>query len=260
MFENFFKKKKKSVGHGTHWDTAALEENPQRPLLEKLIMGSIKEGALVAELPINISVGKFKLAVRERTFGELIVTTIALGGTVFTGYPSIHSGSVSKAKIKEVNIWDNDIEAQVSANFSDASFTFFPIDYAANKNKYKSGNYLDICLTGMAYMLAVGNVAGSGLPGGMKFSEDFVGIFPAPALYPGKGFENDDYEAHGTVEEVNKVDFAGEKAFILKTRVIDDGNFKLAIDIGALAKNIHGDTPKKGDKITVKFWLCGKIV
>lgn len=44
---SLFGKKKKSGGHGSHWDAAVKEDNHERPVLKELVVDSWKNKVII---------------------------------------------------------------------------------------------------------------------------------------------------------------------------------------------------------------------
>ncbi len=255
MLEGFFsRKKKKSGGHGSHWDAAVWEDNKERPELKDIVMESAAKGKLVDTIDFVGGGFRGKLSVLKKEFGGLVVTTYVLDGPIGTSFPSIESDIFYSAKIKEVEEWANEAEAQVTANFFDASLSFFATDYPINEKKYQKGNNLKINISALAYKLREGSLAGKD-----KFAEDFTSILPANIAFKDAGFDVDDYHVNGFVESLKKTSFAGHETYIVKAKVTKMGKVDFLIDIGVLKRNIEGAVPKKGDKITATIWLTGGI-
>lgn len=246
---------KKSGSHGTHWSVVSEDFEVVKGIVGK----TIENGELLKKFDFSGSMLSGELAILEKRFGGLLVTALTLNGEIGTAFPSIESEICYDGTVKKVEEWANEVEAQVDVKLSNAHFSFFALDYAQNKGMYVPENSVKVCLTGFAYGLHIGNIAGTTLKDGKKIADDFTGVFPAKIAMPKINFDIDEYQIYGLVEEIEKANFAGQNGLILKTKIAGANDWKIVIDLGVFAKNIRGETPKTGDKITATIWLAGRL-
>lgn len=258
---------KKSGGHGNHWDVVIGKVNRDL-MFEKLISGVCVNSKPVKTVKFNGYL-KGDFSIFEKNFNELVSKVVTLNGffpdlktannALITAFPRINSSNFQNCKITGVEEWQNEIEAQVKAKFSDVSLNFFALDYLENREKYAVNESVEIALTGLAVNLKKGSLAGKPLKDGRTFADDFTSVFPAKDVFPTVSFDIDDYYVYGLVEDLKKAKFGEENGYIMKTKMVGTNDWKVVADIGVFERDIVGEIPKKGDTITTTIWLSGRL-
>lgn len=242
--------KKTSEGsHGDHWNAIFGFGN------DLYMQSEVKElfNTLKNNQKINSST-----EIYTSNYQSMRNICVVYKGETITFFPAHMSKKSIPITLKSIVEWEhiNNMEAFIEGNGKDTFMaSFFAIDYAENKKKYKKGGTLNIALAGLAYVIDKNEKDAE--DDEMPFSDDFCTYVPSQELITGY-----DYDFIGKVLSVKPLGFKNEKLFILNVQLIsnpDDPNmFNLPIIVNP--KNMRIDVPEMGDMISGCFWMHGRIV
>lgn len=275
---------------GSHWE-AFYEEGTQE-IVKKLPevvdaadivkgFGSIKEPH--RPLPESWTTG-YHLIWPQPDRGVVITIAVddeAKQNRLCTLYPFWPDGSRHRLAINEVTVWENGVEAQISADAGGADLTFYDAHYLLNRSWYERGREYDFILTGIAYgarpaedleMPFTPNpdqVAWEAMLARQRGEDPperptTIRLGGGALFFPVDGWDADDYSFRGPVKQVAPFsDFLGQDGWVVKTTILrlsDREPEDFDLDIVVTARAWDGDTPPEvGQDIEGRLWLQGYL-
>jgi len=235
--------------HGDHWNAIFGFDN------EMYMQSEVKD--LFNTLKNNEKVD-YVTTIHTSNYQSMRNICIEYKGEVITFFPAHISKKSIPFTLKSIVEWEhiNSLEAYIEGNGKDTFMaSFFAIDYAENKKKYKQGGTLNIALAGLAYVIDSNE---EDLEDEYDlFTEELCTYVPSQDLSTGY-----DYDFIGKVLSIKHLGFKNEKLYLLNVQLIsnpdDSDMFNLPIIVNP--KNMRIDLPSVGDMISGCFWMHGRIV
>lgn len=275
---------------GSHWDP--FYEEGAQTIVEKLPevidsadvvsgFGSIKGPC--RPLPEAWATG-YHLIWPQLERGVIITIVVddeAKENRLCTLYPFWLDGSRQRLAINGVTVWENGVEAQISADAGGADLTFYDAQYLLNRSWYERGRDYDFILTGIAYGASPAEdieipftpnpdqVAWEAMLAQQRGEEpseqpSTIRLGCGAFFFPVDGWDADDYSFRGPIKQIKPFsDFLGQDGWVVKTTVLrlsnrDPEDFDL--DIVVTARAWDGETPPEvGQDIEGRLWLQGYL-
>ena len=279
------------MGHGDHWRCIFpdLENGIGRAL------GWVSRGPVVGQrehptwqvpgggVGATVSVIAWPTTGLRATF---VVVRGQKGGRAYlhTAFPAASAGCTHKIRIDAVHEVSCGMEARISGVLGDAAVTFFDPLYCLNRDRYRSGELVDVQLAGIAYALrivpagttlqsAVGDVTMDGaavLLSARKHNSEptsptvgdeqafGVAYIQQPDSFPAP----DDYQFCAPVKDVEESEIDTIPVWKFRGTVmrVYDGLKDVEIDIYATPESMPDTAaPVPGDEINGTLWLQGTL-
>jgi len=250
----FWKKKKPSGSHGSHFSACFPEEG----LAQMMVKLSVNKPDKSEELLVNLPDFKnAKLIVDSKIIDEsLLVKVLIVNGTIYTAYPiNRNFVKLKDCKNPKVNEWQNELEGWVNIHAGPATLEFFAVDYYKNKDRYKNSKQLDISFSGIAYSISKSK--------GEEFDSKYGKIKTdkmcclIPVDFKEENAFPDDYFFRGEVLDI-KTDKVDGNSFFVKV-INAEKELVFSIWIRCSSDGIK-DKIKKGDYVSGRLWLQGTLV
>lgn len=236
------------------------------------------------ELPVDWPKG-FHLCwpLRVRGLGTTVfVDNASKQIQIFSLYPFWVEGTQARLKVRKVNVWEGECEAQVTTGWGDAEVCFFDTQYMAHRTWYEAGKSFEFVLSGIAYSAAPARphttrvqhppeviarinalLAQDGrepIEAEQELSFDGAAIF-----LPVEGWDRDDYSFRAPIKEVREFDdFLGQKGWRVRATVMrgigqatDDADLTIIITQRAWGGDLP---PQVGQDIEGRLWLQGYMI
>jgi hypothetical protein len=197
-------------------------------------------------------------------------------------YPLWVEGTQARLKIRKVNVWEGECEAQITAKWGDAEVCFFDTQYMAHRAWYEAGKEREFVLTGIAYSAApaqphvtivkhppevLAKINALLLQNGKEpvGAEQELSFEGAAIFLPIQGWDVDDYNFRATIKEVREFDdFLGQKGWRVRATVMREIGLKMDdadLTIVTTERAWGGDAPPQvGQEIEGRLWLQGYMI
>jgi hypothetical protein len=191
-------------------------------------------------------------------------------------YPFFSEGSQHTVELKEVLVWDNGCEAQLTVRLGEAKIVFYDTCYLTNRAWYKAGDAYDFILTGIAYEacpartepfkvqqdpeVAAWHARMEREQGRESVPEREMTIRMEGMAFLLPADEADDYSFRGPILSVRDIgEILGQRAWLLEVTVLrcpEDVPIKILITRSAW----KGDSaPRVGEDVEGFLWLQGYL-
>lgn len=240
-------------------------KNPPRPLPGSWIKGCHlawpKSGA---GLIMNIAIDEAK---KENYFCA-----------VFPFWPG---GMNHRLTMLEVSVWENGVEAQITAGLGEAEITFYDAHYLLNRGWYERGREYDFFLTGIAYTAGPAEhvempisrhpdqIAWEAMLAQQRGEEprempNTITLDGAALLMPVSGWDADEYSFRGPVKYVQPFsNFLGESGWLARVTVIRPPDYStedVDLDVVITSRAWQGaSAPEIGQELEGGLWLQGHL-
>lgn len=207
----------------------------------------------------------------------LILRPGEAGTDLVSLFPFCTTGSQHTLSLRAVRVWENGLEAQITASWGEGEVTFYDSQYLINRLWYETGRNYDFILTGMAYTAGPAEprefqlkrhpdqVAwlNQRLPAGEEpFTEAYTMSLEGSAMFlPVTDWDEDDYSFHAPVKSVIAFqDWLGEDGWRVRATVMRFGDEDADLDIMITRRAWTGQTPPEvGQDIEGRLWLQGYL-
>ncbi len=199
--------------------------------------------------------------------------------SVSSFFPFVSDGGQYNIVIRHINVWENGVEAQIEAEFGEATITFFDISFTKNRLWYEAGKCYQFILTGIAYAAKPAEVMelpftpnpdqvawerklaeqrGEGPP----TRPTKISLRGMAMMMPVEEWDIDDYRFRGPVKSVKNVegDVLGQTGWFIKVTVMRFGDADADIDMLVTRRAWQSDSPPAvGQDVEGSFWLQGYL-
>lgn len=268
---------------GAHWQALAVEPQDILARLPEILPQALLQTGYgehfnpPSAIPVDWPTG-FQLVWPLRMQGLGVVVGVEAGANfVATLFPFFAGGSQHTLVLRRVSVWRGGLEAQITADWGNATVSFFDAQYLINRGWYETGRAYDFILTGVAYEAAPtekreltfnrhpDEVAWMNLrvkEGDDPHESTCTVTFDGAALFlPVDGWDVDDYEFHGPVKSVTPFsDWLGQDGWRVRTTVMRWGDEGVDLDIVITRHAWSGKAPPRvGQDIEGRLWLQGYL-
>lgn len=193
-------------------------------------------------------------------------------------FPWLERGIETQVRLKQVRVWEGELEAQIHVEWGEAEIAFFDVAFAANRGWYRAGEDYAFILLGIAYDAKPSEVLSIPFnpPADQLAWQAIIDqredkqTVPMPTeltmagmamFLPIREWDHDDYEFRGPVVEVSEViDVLGEPAWRLRVTVMRFGDEDADLAILVTRRSWKGDAaPAVGMDIEGTLWLQGRL-
>lgn len=193
-------------------------------------------------------------------------------------YPFITDGSQHTLILRQVNVWENGVEAQIEADLGESTITFFDVAYTKHRLWYEAGKSYEFILGGIVYgarpaedmeMKVSHNpdqIAWQRQLAEKKGEPDseipsVISLRGMAMLMPIPEWDVDDYHFRGPVKRVkDAVDVLGQPGWFVSVTVMRFGDDEKQLDILITRRAWKGNAPPfVGQDIEGSFWLQGYL-
>jgi hypothetical protein len=181
------------------------------------------------------------------------IRTVSMNDNVISGFPYLKTNSSLPFHTKRIIEWTHikNMEAEIVGGGRDTfGLAFFATDYATNKHKYKTEQFLNIKISAFAFVLEKYNPTDPN-------SQNMVGYFPTKQIPVRTCFD-----FIGKINSFKECVLSNDNGgFIVNIKLIDnddDPNF-FNIDIFINKENLRIDKLTNGLAVTGVLWFQGEI-
>lgn len=257
-------------GHGPH--LKPFYENPQDAIdaiphmLDNALMmmayGDTPMGTPPFPVPDDWTRAHY-LSWPSRRLGILMVIQNGPSGDSMESlFPFAGVGQEHRITLHQVHVWEAGIEAHIDATLGASDISFFDPLFATNKGWYIGGRDYQFILAGIAYCCrpAESQTVHIDLPIGTQElgTDQLAALIPMEIM----GYDRDEYQFHGPVQEVDEVEMLGQPCWKVRTtvmRMVDEGR-DIDIDIIVPRQVWDGSAPPTvGQNIEGNLWLQGYL-
>ncbi len=288
--ESTFSHEPDDVSHylGSHWapffDESAndlLKELPDILRTAVVVKGVSESASNPRQLPVEWAKG-FHLAWPNSDKGVILTVRmdeIERQNRLISIYPFWQEGSRHRLVINNVSVWDEGVEAQITAGLGDVEITFFDAHFLLNRGWYERGKECEFSLCGLAYTARpaedieipftpnpdqVAWEAELARSRGEEFvrTPETISLRGAAFLLPIDKWDVDDYSFRGPIKQVRPFrDFLGQDGWVVTATILRLSNKDPEdVDLNILITKRVWETdspPVAGQDIEGRFWLQG---
>jgi len=193
-------------------------------------------------------------------------------------FPFFAEGSQTTLTLRQVDVWEGECEAQVTAEWGEAKIAFFDTQYLLNRAWYEAGKRYDFILTGLAYSACPSTIfkmparqnpeelawlkqlaAERGEEPPEEMTEiDLTGM---AMFLPVDAWDKDDYKFRAPIKQVKAFqDFLGQDGWKVRATVFRFGDADADLDIVITRRAWGSDAqPQVGQDIEGTLWLQGYL-
>jgi hypothetical protein len=193
-------------------------------------------------------------------------------------FPFFAEGSQAALTLRQVDVWEGECEAQITAGWGEAEITFFDTQYLLNRAWYEAEKSYDFILTGLAYSACPSTIfkmparqnpeelswlkqlaAERGEEPPEEMTEiDLTGM---AMFLPVDAWDKDDYKFRAPIKQVKEFqDLLGQDGWKVRTTVFRFGDADADLDIVITRRAWGGDAPPQaGQDIEGTLWLQGYL-
>ncbi len=215
--------------------------------------------------------------------GVAIVVTVDEGERALrftSAFPYLLDGAEHLLRLRQVNVWESELEAQITAAVGEAELRFFDIDFVVNRDRYRANAQCAFILTGLAYragpaveqfftiprspedLIGMSWLTGEDLCAEPAAREERVSTLGMAVFLGIDTYDRDEFQFRGPVKQVWGMRVFGQPAWRVRTTVMRPtgyaaGDFDL--DIVITLRSWGGDAPPEvGQDIEGTLWLQGR--
>lgn len=224
----------------------------------------------------------------ERNTGVALVITLSTTPgepNVFRSmFPYCMDGTEHEVELKRVFVWRGDVEAQLEARIGGSVITFYDADFVTHRGWYRRDGKYRFVFVAVAYDAGPAEVRTFTIPRtvehfeGMQWLtgedrqpesgalEETYSTEGMVCLLPVDGWDVDDYEFQGQIEEIWGMSILGQRAWRIRTVVMrhsasEAGDVNVPLDIVVTERAWKGDDPPRvGQAIAGHLWLQGRLL
>ncbi|MDZ7656339.1 MAG: hypothetical protein U0997_10380 [Sulfurimicrobium sp.] len=193
-------------------------------------------------------------------------------------FPFFAEGSQSALTLRQVDVWESECEAQITAGWGEAEIAFFDTQYLLNRAWYEAGKRYDFILTGLAYSACPSTIfkmpvhqnpeelawlkqlaAERGEEPPEEMTE--INLTGMAMFLPIDAWDKDDYKFRAPIKEVKAFqDFLGQDGWRVRATVFRFGDADADLDIVITRRAWGSDAPPQvGQDIEGSLWLQGYL-
>jgi hypothetical protein len=197
--------------------------------------------------------------------------------SVVSMYPFFAEGSQHAVELKEVLVWGNGCEAQITAGLGETEVVFYDTCYLINRTWYKAGDAYDFILTGIAYEVHPALTEPFKVRQDPEVAawrarmerENGREVVPEPeatirmegmAFLLPAGEDVDDYSFRGPILSISDIgEMLGQRAWLLEVTVLrchEDVPIKILVTRMAWKGS---EAPRVGEDVEGRLWLQGYL-
>lgn len=194
-------------------------------------------------------------------------------------YPFATDGGQHSLTIRQVNIWESGVEAQIEVEIGETTITFFDIAFAKHRLWYEAGKSYEFILMGIAYGAKPSEVMEMPIkhnPDQIEWQrvlaknrgepipeESSILSLRGMAMFMQiERWDADDYSFRGPIKSVKEVqgEILGQEGWFVRVTVLRFGDNDFNLDILITKRAWQGDTPPVvGQDIEGRLWLQGYL-
>ncbi|MDY0329169.1 MAG: hypothetical protein RBR52_01570 [Thiomonas sp.] len=268
---------------GSHWSPfVEKSEDLLRHMPEIVQQAQLQEGygdfrPAPRTVPQQWPVG-FQLVWPQTTQGIALTLRVEeASNEIVSLFPFFTTGGQHALILHKVSVWENGLEAQITASWLEGEVTFYDARYPSNRAWYETGKAYDFILLGLAYAASPAKkhewqihrhpdeVAWLNQrleEGEEPYEADCtVRMDGAAMLLPVSGWDEDDYSFHAPVKSVTEFkDWLGQDGWRVRATVIRSGDEDGDLDILITRRVWNAQTPPQvGQDIEGQLWLQGYL-
>jgi hypothetical protein len=270
--------------HGSHWD-AFFDD--ARKILEKLPsiipktdvwIGGVNQKS-TRPLPDEWIPGFVLVWPNQRQGLMVIISPGTESNELKSFYPFATDGDQHSLTIRQVNVWESGVEAQIEVEIDMTTITFFDIAFAKHRLWYEAGKSYEFILMGIAYGAKPPEIMELNFdthPDDIEWQRALAEKRgePTPEI-PSKlslrgmamfiqvdGWDTDDYSFRGPIKSVRKVqgDILAQEGWFVRVTVLRFGDDDFNLDILITKRSWQDDSPPVvGQDIEGRLWLQGYL-
>jgi hypothetical protein len=194
-------------------------------------------------------------------------------------YPFATDGGQHTLTIRQINVWESGVEAQIEADFGESVITFFDIAYAKHRLWYEAGKSYEFILVGIACnakpseimeipinyhpdQIAWQRLLAKERGHSMLKEMSELSLRGVAMFLPIRGWDADEYEFRGLIKSVKEVqgDVLGQEGWFVRVTVMRFGDEDVNLDL-LITKRVWrgGKPPSIGQDIEGQLWLQGYL-
>ena len=192
-------------------------------------------------------------------------------------FPIFANGSQHTLILREVSVFNNGLEAQITAHWGESEVTFYDTQYVINRTWYETGKNYDFVFTGLAYFAGPAEIHELKVErhpdevawmnqrlrvGEVPYEAAFTMKLDGMAIFlPISDGDVDDYSFHAPVKSVSEfTNWLGQDGWRVRATVMRFGDEDADLDILITRRAWSGDTPPQvGQDIDGRLWLQGYL-
>lgn len=268
---------------GSHW-RAFADDVPEwfRCLPEVIANAELQEGygdlrKPTRLLPDDWPKGRVLVWPKYEQGAAMVVRLGQENNTLVSIFPFFNQGSQHTVVLREVNVWESGVEAQVTVSLGEGEVTFFDTRYPMNRDWYETGKACDFILAGIAYEAAPAERSEFQVnrhPDEVAWTNQrlqdgeqplaatcTVSLEGAAILMPVSEWDVDDYNFRAPVKSVTAfTDWLGQDGWRVRATVMRIGDEDVDLDILVTRRAWEGEAPPQvGQDIEGLLWLQGYL-
>jgi len=224
----------------------------------------------------------FQLVWPIRNCGLALIICVEIEkNSIASLFPFFHTGSRHTMTLREVCVWEEGLEAQITATLGDGEVTFFDTQYLINRAWYETGKNYDFILSGIAYTARpAANQEIKPNPDAVKkrnqrmkeakgdfekieLSNTIIKFDGAAILIPITEWDVDDYSFRAPIKSVEEFkDWLGQDGWRVSATVMRSLDANEDIDLNIIITHrVWSDKapPQVGQDIEGNLWLQGYL-
>jgi hypothetical protein len=230
--------------------------------------GTLKDPALLGQGRVNSNNGVAIVAHVERD---------KKANMFKVAFPYVKESGRHTLRLKQLHLWESEVEAQLVTTLGDTEVTFFDSDFICNRSWYRRDVEYQFELTGIAYSAEKCEVTE------IKINRDnehfeLMEWLTGEDCYPADGsmkqkvdirnmttfwntpeLDHDEYKFRGSVQSVQPEVIIGQKAWRLSVAFLPEKGVE--VDVIVTEKAWQSEMlPQAGDVIRGLLWLQGRMV
>jgi len=269
---------------GSHWDAFFEDSNTILDKLPAIVqcaerwIGGVNQ-IEDRHLPDNWPLGYVSAWPGHRQ-GMMMVVSVGEQNVFESFYPFATDGGQHALTIRQVNVWESGVEAQIEVEIGGVTtITFFDIAFAKHRLWYEAGKSYEFILLGIAYGAKPSEIMELKInpnPDSIAWERMLAikrgePISETPSMLNLRGmamfmqideWDADDYSFRGTVKSVKEVqgDILGQEGWFACVTVLRFGDNDFNLDILITKRAWQSDTPPVvGQDIEGRIWLQGYL-
>jgi hypothetical protein len=268
---------------GSHWD-AFFEDSES--ILRKLPaivqraepwVGGLNQNA-PRQLPQDWPFG-YVMVWPDHRRGLMMIIRAGDQNVLESIHPFATDGGQHSLTIRQINVWESGVEAQIEVEIGKTTIFFFDIAYAKHRLWYEAGKSYEFILMGIAYGAKPSEIMELKIelhPADIAWQRALAVKRGAPTPeIPSKlslrdmamfmqvdGWDIDDYSFRGTVKSVKDVqgEILGQEGWFVRVTVLRFSDDDFDLDLLITKRSWQGDSPPAiGQDIEGRLWLQGYL-
>jgi len=194
---------------------------------------------------------------------------------VVSFYPWVSEGVQHRLRIERVDVWEDDLEGQITGSIADTfGVSFFDAQLAAHRGFYSANREYEFVLAGLAYSCRNPATQEFVFPlspeaqrayrrAGVAIVDDkmALGMAGSTCLIPSPSRDRDDCLYRGPVTRVEQTELIGRPTAKLWVTVARDPDTQQSLELAVYVpdRSLEGPVPKVGDEVEGSLWLQGYL-